>query len=275
MKKKIIPSRLISTIILWSFLCLGAFFSIFPFYWMIVGASQNPNDVIRGVLTPGNELFLNIKKISQTYNVALYFFNSLKIALISVVFGLVVNSLAGFGFAKYQSKARDRMFGILMLALILPQIAIVMPLFRLVAAFKMLDTHWGIILPYLMSIFIIFFMRQNFSMFPSEIIEAARIDGAGEFSIFLSVVMPSMKACFASAAIYIFIFQWGSYLWPLMTILSEKNMTLPIAISSITRAYTIEYGGLMFIICISIFPVMAFFLIMQKQFVAGLLGSFK
>jgi lactose/L-arabinose transport system permease protein len=275
MKNKITPSRLILTIILWLFLCISAFFCIFPLYWMIVGATQNPNDVIRGSLMPGNEFSANLKKITQTYNIALFFFNSLKVALISVIFGVVINSLAGYGFAKYQSKARSRMFGILMLALILPQIAIVIPLFRLVAAFKLLDTHWGIILPYLMSIFIIFFMRQNFLMFPTEIIEAARIDGAGEFSIFMRVVVPSMKACFASAAIYIFIYQWGNYLWPLMTILSEANKTLPIAISSIMRTYTIEYGGLMFLICISVFPVIAFFFIMQKQFVAGLLGSFK
>jgi lactose/L-arabinose transport system permease protein len=275
MKNKIIPSQLISAIILWSFLIIGAFLSLFPFYWMVIGATQNPNDVIRGVLMPGNEFFINIQKITKTYDILLFFFNSLKVALISVILGIVVNSLAGYGFAKYQTKARERMFGVLMLALILPQIAIVMPLFRLVAAFKMLDTHWAIILPYLMSIFIIFFMRQNFSMFPTEIIEAARIDGAGEFGIFLRVVIPSMKACFASTAIYLFIFQWGNYLWPLMTILSEQNKTLPIAISSITRAYTIEYGGLMFVICISVFPVMAFFFIMQKQFVAGLLGSFK
>lgn len=242
---------------------------------MVVGATQNPNDVIRGVLKPGNEFFINIQKMTKTYNVALFFFNSLKVALISVIFGIVVNSLAGYGFAKYQTKARERMFGILMLSLIIPQIAIVMPLFRLIAAFKLLDTHAAVILPYLMSIFIIFFMRQNFSMFPTEIIEAARIDGASEFNIFMRVVIPSMKACFASVAIYLFIFQWGNYLWPLMTILSEQNKTLPIAISSITRAYTIEYGGLMFLICITVFPVMAFFFIMQKQFVAGLLGSFK
>lgn len=275
MKNKITPSRLIYTIILWLFLCIIAFFSIFPLYWMVVGATQNPNDVIRGSLIPGNEFFINLKKITKTYNIALFFFNSLKVALLSVILGVVVNSLAGYGFAKYPSKARNRMFAVLMLALILPQIAIVMPLFRLVAAFKMLDTHWGIVLPYLMSIFIIFFMRQNFLMFPTEIIEAARIDGAGEFSIFTHVVIPSMKACFASAAIYIFIYQWGNYLWPLMTILSEANKTLPIAISSIMRTYTIEYGGLMFLICISVLPVIAFFFIMQKQFVAGLLGSFK
>jgi lactose/L-arabinose transport system permease protein len=84
-----------------------------------------------------------------------------------------------------------------------------------------------------------------------------------------------MKASFASASIYIFIGQWGSYLWPLMIILTENNKTLPIAISSIMRTYTIEYGGLMVLICVSIFPVMAFFLAMQRQFVAGLLGSIK
>jgi lactose/L-arabinose transport system permease protein len=126
-----------------------------------------------------------------------------------------------------------------------------------------------------MSVFIIFFMRQNFKMFPTEIMEAARVDGASELETFVRIISPSMKASFASAAIYMFIGQWNSYLWPLMTILSDAKKTLPIAMSSMMRAYTIEYGALMIIVCISIMPVLILFLTMQKQFVAGLLGSVK
>ena len=126
-----------------------------------------------------------------------------------------------------------------------------------------------------MSVFIIFFLRQNFRMFPNEIMEAARVDGASELRIFLGIVFPTMKASFASAAIYMFIGQWNSYLWPLMTILGDTKKTLPIALFSMMRAYTIEYGVLMVIVCVFVLPTLILFLAMQRQFVAGLTGSVK
>jgi lactose/L-arabinose transport system permease protein len=257
------------------FLVMGALVSLFPFFWMLIGTTLSPNDVVRGIVMPGKEFASNWEKAMRNYNMLLFFFNSMKIALLTVIFGVTVNAMAAFGFEKYRSKGREWIFALLMLTLIIPQIAIVIPLFRLIASFKMLDNHFAIILPGVMSVFIIFFLRQNFKMFPTEIIEAARVDGANEYRIFTRIVLPSMKASFASAGIYMFIGQWNNYLWPLMTILTDAKKTLPIAMSSMMRAYTIEYGGLMIIVCISILPVLALFLGMQKQFVAGLLGSVK
>ena len=256
-------------------LLIAAVVSVFPFVWMVVGSTLNPNEVLRGRLTPGGEFALNWSKATTNYNLPRFFFNSIKIALLTVLFGLIVNGLAAYGFEKYPSKARDRVFGVLLLTLIIPQIALVIPMFRMFAFFHLLDSHAAIILPSIMSIFIIFFMRQNFKMFPTEIIEAARADGAGEFTIFLRIVTPSMQATYVSSAIYIFINQWNAYLWPLITILTDAKKTLPIAISSMMSAYTIEYGAIMVIVCISVLPVLILFLALQKQFVAGLLGSVK
>jgi lactose/L-arabinose transport system permease protein len=270
-----VRSRSFSRIFLWIFLLAGAFISIFPFFWMIVGTTLNPNDVVRGIIVPGKEFGLNLEKATKNYNLVLFFYNSLKIAVITVVLGVLVNALAAFGFEKYRSKAREKIFAILLLTLIIPQIAIVIPLFRLVSYFKLVNNHLAIILPSVMSVFIIFFMRQNFKMFPTEIMEAARVDGAGELRIFTRIVFPTMKASFASAGIYMFLGQWNSYLWPLMTILTDAKKTLPIAMSSMMYAYTVEYGGLMIIVCVSVLPVLILFLSMQRQFVAGLLGSIK
>ena len=270
-RKKFTPGRIVVVF----FLLIGALLSVFPFIWMLIGTTQNPNDVVIGRLVPGKEFALNWEKMTTTYDILRFFFNSVKIALGTVFLGLLINSLAAFGFEKYPSKVRDRIFGIMMLALIMPQMAIVIPLFKQIAFMRLLDQHIAIILPMVMSIFIIFFLRQNFKMFPTEIMEAARVDGAGEGRIFFSIVIPSMKATFASASIYMFLQQWNSYLWPLMTILSEDKKTLPIAMSSMMRAYTIEYGGLMLLVCISTFPVLFLFLAMQRQFVQGLTGSIK
>ncbi|HCM25551.1 MAG TPA: lactose ABC transporter permease [Treponema sp.] len=256
-------------------LVAGAVASVFPFIWMVVGMTLNPNDVVRGVLRPGNEFALNWQKMNKNYAVFSFFLNSASVAVATVLGGLAVNSFAAFGFEKYKSKARDRIFDILLVSMIVPQMAIVIPLFREIAFFKLLDTRAAIVLPSVMSVFIVFFMRQNFRMFPTEIMDAARVDGAAEPAIFLRVVLPSMKASFASAGIYMFLAQWNAYLWPLMTILSDAKKTLPIVMSSMMRAYTIEYGGLMIVVCVSTFPVLVLFLAMQRQFVAGLLGSVK
>jgi len=275
-------------LLMWIILAIGSFVCVFPFYWMVVGSTLNPNAVIHGNLLPGNELWINLEKATKNYNLPLFFWNSLFIASITVFLGVMVNAMAAFGFEKYSSKAREWFFGILLLTLIIPQISIVLPLFKLVAGFfapidmlfgtsfgGLLDSSWGIIMPFLMSAFIIFFLRQNFKMFPTEIVEAARVDGSGEWRIFLQIAMPSMTASFASAAILMFIGQWNSYLWPLMTILSDGTKTLPIAMSSMMNAYTIEYGGLMLIVTVSMIPVLAVFLGLQRQFVAGLVGSIK
>jgi len=265
----------LSRLLLGFVLLVGAFLCVFPFYWMAVGATLNPNEVVQGNLLPGKDFLINVDKATANYNLPLFFWNSLFIAVVTVVLGVSFNAMAAFGFEKYPSRLREWFFGVLLLTLIVPQIAIVIPLFKEVAFFGLLDSQWGIILPFLMSAFIIFFLRQNFKMFPTEIIEAARVDGAGEWRIFWQIAMPSMKAGFASAGILMFIGQWNSYLWPLMTILSDGQKTLPIAMSSMMNAYTIEYGGLMVIVTVSVLPVLIVFLAMQKQFVAGLVGSVK
>jgi lactose/L-arabinose transport system permease protein len=271
----VVRKRSFGRLIMWAILLVCVFVSVFPFYWMLNGMTLNPNDVLRGNLAPGSDFASNWAKATKNYNLLLFFWNSLKITLLTVIFGVIVNALAAFGFEKYRSKARDRVFGILLLTLIIPQIAIVIPMFKLFAFFNLLNNHAAIVLPSIMSVFIIFFMRQNFKMFPTEIMEAARVDGASELSIFVRIVSPSMQATFASAAIYMFINQWNAYLWPLITILTDEKKTLPIAMTSIMNAYTIEYGALMVIVCISTLPVLVMFLTMQKQFVAGLLGSVK
>jgi lactose/L-arabinose transport system permease protein len=259
----------------WLLLLACAVVSVFPFYWMVNGTTLNPNDVLRGILVPGGDFLSNWKLATTSYNLPRFFTNSLLIALLTVIFGIAINAMAAFGFEKYRSRARDRVFGVLLLTLILPQIAIVVPMFRLFSVLKLLNTHMAIVLPSIMSVFIIFFLRQNFKLFPTEIMEAARVDGASELSIFVSIVAPSMRASFASAAIYMFLTQWNSYLWPLITILNDTAKTLPIAMASVMNAYTIQYGALMILVCVSTLPVLILFLTMQRQFVAGLLGSVK
>jgi lactose/L-arabinose transport system permease protein len=122
-----VVSRSLGRFILWILLIASAVVSLFPFFWMIIGTTLNTNDVVRGIVVPGRELGLNIAKATKNYNLLLFFFNSAKIALLTVILGVAVNAFAAFGFEKYRSKARERIFAILLLALIIPQIALVIP----------------------------------------------------------------------------------------------------------------------------------------------------
>ena len=257
------------------FLTLVAFISIFPFFWMIMGATNTSSDIITGKLTVGSEFFNNLKVLLETTQIKAAFFNTLKITVVTTVCSLLITSMAGYGFSKFSSKGKDRVYGVLLFSMMIPFAAMMIPLFQLTAKLSLVDNHLAIILPSVASVFLIFFFRQNFTSFPTEIIEAARIDGAKEFKIFFHIVMPAMKSTFAAAAIWSFMSQWNNFLWPLLVLQSDAQKTLTLVLSSLSSAYFVEYGVLMTAILIATTPVIIVFLCMQKHFVAGVVGASK
>ncbi len=265
----------ITNIINYVFLTIVSLISIFPFYWMIVSATNNRKDIITGKLTFGSELINNLNMLLDMTNIFQAFINTTKITLITMVISLLVSSMAGYGFAKFASKGKERFYSLFLLSMMIPFAATMIPLFQLVAKMGLVDNHWAIILPGSISIFLIFFFRQNLSTYPTEIIEAARLDGANEFTIFFKMVVPSMKSTFAAAAIWSFMNNWNNFMWPLISLQSDGQKTLTLVLSSLSSAYFVEYGALMVAIVIAIAPVIVVFLTMQKHFVAGVIGSNK
>lgn len=265
----------ITNIINYVFLTIVSLISIFPFYWMIVSATNNRKDIITGKLTFGSELINNLNMLLDMTNIFQAFINTTKITLITMVISLLVSSMAGYGFAKFASKGKERFYSLFLLSMMIPFAATMIPLFQLVAKMGLVDNHWAIILPGSISIFLIFFFRQNLSTYPTEIIEAARLDGANEFTIFFKMVVPSMKSTFAAAAIWSFMNNWNNFMWPLISLQSDGQKTLTLVLSSLSSAYFVEYGALMVAIVIAIAPVIVVFLTMQKYFVAGVIGSNK
>lgn len=266
-------NKRISSIFQYVFLTIIAFISIFPFYWMIAGATNSTTDIVQGKLLFGGELMNNLKTLVSQVDVGVVFYNTVKVTLISTVLALLVTSMAGYGFAKYKSKGKELMYNIILFSMMIPFAAMMIPLFQLTAKMGLIDTHIAVILPAIASVFLIFFFRQNFSTFPLEVIEAARIDGASEWRIFFNIVAPSMKSTYAAAAIWAFMSQWNNYLWPLLVLQTDGQKTLTLAISSMSSAYFVEYGPLMLAIVIATTPVIIMFLTMQKHFVAGMVGS--
>lgn len=257
--------------------------SIFPFFWMIVAATNKSVDVTKGTLMPGTYFFENLKTLlSSDLNYLTAFKNSLIIAVLTTTIAMVVSSAAGYAFEIFRSKAKDRVFNIILLSMMIPFAALMVPLFRLFSNFKKipvlnffaLNTSGAVILITVATAFLIFFFRQNTKSFPKELVEAARIDGLGEFRVFTKIYMPTMKSTYAAAIVVTFMTSWNNYLWPLIA-LQGKNRTLPLIISAMGSSYTPDYGMIMTGVVIATIPAALLFFLMQKQFVAGMTGSVK
>lgn len=257
------------------FLIIASFFSIFPFVWMIIGATNKSVDVISGKFMIGSNLATNFKSLFYEYNMGQILFNSIKISVITVALTMIVCSMGAYGFLFYKSKARSKIYNMLLLCMMIPMAALMIPVFQLVASLNLIDTHFGLIVISISPIFILFFFRQSFSSYPYEIIQAARVDGASEFRVFAQIFVPSVKSTYAAAAIYSFMTSWNAYLMPLIIIRSSDKITTTQLISKLSSSYQPDYGVIMLCIIISTLPAMIVFFAFQKQFVQGMLGSIK
>lgn len=166
--------------------------------------------------------------------------------------------------------------GLLLLSMMVPFAALMVPLFRMFSQAKLLDTTMGFILPTISTAFLIFFFRQSSESFPIETVQAARVDGLGEFGIFFfRIYVPIMAPTFAAAAIVTFMNAWNNYLWPLIIMQSQDSQTMPLLITGLTAGYTTDYGILMLSVTITTLPTLILFFTQQRRFVEGVLGSVK
>lgn len=257
------------------FLGVMAFLSLFPFAWMVIGATNTSVDVTKGKFSLGTALLDNVAKLNETFDMAQIFWNSGKIALLGGFATLMISSMAGYGFEVFSSKARERVYNGLLLTLMIPFAALMIPLFILMAQFDLLDTHMGVILPALASAYIVFYFRQSTKAFPSELREAARLDGLKEWQIFLFVYMPVMRSTYAAAFVIIFMTAWNNFLWPLIVLQSTELKTITLVLSSLGSAYFPDFGVIMVAAVLATLPTLVVFFAMQRQFVQGMLGSVK
>lgn len=259
----------------YTFLFLGALFSLFPLLWMLVSATNKSVDVITGRLLPGTYFGENLRVLLANTNLPRALWNSLRNATVATLASLIVCSLAGYGFEIYHDRKKDVLMSILLLSMMVPFAAIMIPLFIMFGRLNLLNTTTAFILPTVSTAFLIFLFRQSTRSFPMEIVEAARIEGLGELGIFLRMYVPIMKSTFAAAAVITFMNAWNSYLWPLIIMQAEESKTMPLLISSLIAGYTIDYGVLMLAVTLSILPTIVIFLLLQKYFAEGILSSIR
>ncbi|MDG5853692.1 carbohydrate ABC transporter permease [Clostridium beijerinckii] len=265
------------------FLSIASFVSIFPFFWMVISATNKSVDVTRGKLIPGHSFMENLNNLFKPeLGFASSLVNSAEIAIITTILALLVSSIAGYGFEIFRTKARDRLFNILLLSMMVPFSALMIPLFKFFSNLKSsplsflgVNTLWAVVLPSVCTAFLIFFFRQNTKSFPKEILEAARIDGLGEVGIFFKIFFPTMRTTYAAAAIITFMGAWNAYLWPLIALQSPEKKTVLLIISKLASSYSPDYGLIMMAIVITTLPTAFVFFVMQKHFVAGMTGSIK
>lgn len=267
--------KISSKIIIYILLIAGVVLSIAPFYWMIVGSTLPSGEIFRVPprLLPGDYLAKNFQTLNESLGIAKIFWNSLFIALVYTLISTLISAMAGYAFAKFKFKGKNFFFFIILCTLMIPSQVTLIPLFEMMVTFNWLNTYQAIILPTLASPFAIYLMRQNMKAIPDSIMEASRIDGAGELKIFFTVILPVTKPAMAAVAIFLFMSQWNSLLWPLITLNSKEMFTLPVALSSLIGMARIDYGQLMLGTTLSTIPIMIFFLLLQKHFISGILGG--
>ncbi len=267
-----IQRRLIPTYI---FLIIVSFISVFPLYWMISAATNTSVDVSRGRILPGTHFMENFNNLTSQQPLWRALGNSFLYAIVTTLVCLLICSIAGYGFEVYHDKWKDKLFSVLLLAMMIPQVATMVPLFQMFSKARLLNCTLGFILPMISTPFMIMMFRQNARAFPVDIIEAARIDGLNEVQIFFRMFFPTMKSTYAAAAVITFMNAWNSYLWPKVIMTDNNSMTMPMLIANLITGYVTDYGMLMCGVLFCSIPTMIVFFVLQKQFAEGITGAVK
>ena len=270
--KSAIQRRLIPTYI---FLIIVSFISVFPLYWMISAATNTSTDVSRGRILPGSYFMENFHNLTSQQRLWRALGNSFFYAILTTVICLLICSIAGYGFEVYHDKGKDTLMSILLLAMMLPFVAIMIPLFKMFTSWGLVNTWIALALPTISTPFMIMLFRQAARSFPHDIIEAARLEGLNEFQIFFKMFIPVMKSTYGAAMTVTFMSAWNNYLWPTIILQDSKAITMPMLVANLKSGYSVDYGMLMLGVLICTLPTAIIFLCLQKSFANGITGAVK
>jgi len=259
----------------YAFLTVAAVVSLFPLYFMLVSATNTSKDVLGSRLLPGGALFDNLGKLLDQQDVGGALWHSFLNATLTTVGALAICSIAGYGFEVFHSRGKDRVMRVLLLAMMIPFAATMIPLFQMFARANLVNSTFAVILPALSTPFLILLFRQASRGFPHEILEAARLDGLGELRIFARIYLPTMRSTFAAAAVITFMAAWNNFLWPKVILVDNAYQTMPMLISNLTAGYVTDYGVLMLAVLLASLPTVVIFLVLQRAFAEGITGAVK
>jgi len=246
-----------------------------PFYWLAVGATHSSQEIFDSPppLLPGGHLGANLATLQETADFGRVVLNSLGIATVYTLLAGAVCTLAGYGFATYRFRGREALFGLLMLGLVVPAQITLVPLFKMMAELHWLNTYQAVIAPNLALPFGIFLMRQSMAALPKELLDSGRMDGCGEFRLFWRVALPPMRPALAALALFLFLYQWNDFIWPLIVLRDSATFTIPVALASLQGLDETDYGAILAGTAIAAVPMAIVFLALQRHFVSGLLAG--
>lgn len=243
-----------------------------PLLWM-VSASFMPEGEANTEpprLLPSRPTLEHYKELFTRLDLGRQLSNSLFVATAVTLISLLFNSMAGYAFAKLRFPGRDRLFGLLLAAMVIPAQVAMLPLFLLLKNLGLVNTYWGVIVPGLTSILGIFLMRQYALSVPEELLDAARMDGASEFRIFWNIVLPLCRPVLVTLALFTFLNTWNDFMWPLIVLTDDSRYTLPVALANLSGEHVLDTELMMAGAVLTTLPVLLLFLFLQRQYIAGI-----
>jgi multiple sugar transport system permease protein len=269
-----------SRVLIYSLLLLGCSFTLLPFLWMLSTSFKSSTEIVKlpPTLIPEKFTLQSYQTIFTDPRVPLarFYLNSIIVSISVVLMVLFTSSLAGYVFAKYQFFGKNYIFTMLLASMMIPFQVMMIPLYLILVRLHIVDSLMGLIVPGATSAFGIFLMRQFIESIPSELIDAARIDGASEFGIYSRIVLPQMSAALATLGIFQFMGTWNDYLWPLIVITTTEKRTLPIMLTWYSSAHGARFDLTMAASVLVILPIVVVYFIFQRWIVRGIaLTGFK
>ncbi|NQX13010.1 carbohydrate ABC transporter permease [Microbacteriaceae bacterium VKM Ac-2855] len=248
---------------------------LFPLYWMLVVAFSSRSELLGGTprLWPRAFTSVNFERVFTSFPVATWFGNSVAIALTTAVLTVVINLLAGYAFAQLRFRGSTVLFLLALATLALPVQVIMVALFQLVTDLGLYGTYWAVILPTAASALGLFLARQFILAIPRDLIEAARIDGAGHVRVFTRIVLPLSKPLIAVLFFMSLLGSWNDFAWPLIALKENQLFTLPIGLLYLQGQFGSDYGATMAFALVNVAPMVLLFLVFQRYFVQGFARS--
>ena len=261
--------------ILYGLLIGGAVVALLPTLWMISASFMATGEAnsYPPHLLPHAPTLAHYRTLFSRLSLGRYLANSAFVSIVVTVLSLIVNSLAGYALAKLRFKGRDRLFRGLALGLVIPVQVSMLPLFLLMKTLHLVNTYWGVIIPGMASIFGIFLIRQYALGIPEDLLDAARVDGASELRIYRSVVLPVIAPILATLAIWTFLATWNDFMWPLIILSDDRRFTLPVALAALSGEHVQDTELMMAGSVVTVLPVLFAFLVLQRYYVAGIMGG--
>jgi arabinosaccharide transport system permease protein len=253
-----------------------AVFAVFPLYALILASLKPSKELLRyGLNVKWQWDLMSFKNYAfiltgSAKNYFLWYKNSLLITLLYTFFCLLLSSMVGYALAMYRFKGRNLIFTLVLIVMMIPVEIIILPLYKLTISFHIINTYWGVILPFVVAPLPVFFFRQYAEGLPKDFLDAGRIDGCTEYGIFFRIMVPLMAPAFGAMAILQAMASWNNFLWPLVVLRTNAMQTLPIGLSSLVTPYGNNYDILIAGSVLAILPILILFVFFQRYFVSGL-----